>query len=74
MQWSFMGVSQLATREAMMPTDLVEQCGLDSFPASDPPSWWTGEVRAPTTAPPGADPSDAVEVPPEPPGAGSAPS
>jgi len=49
-----MGVSQLATREAMMPTDLVEQCGLDSFPASDPPSWWTGEVRAPTTAPPGA--------------------
>jgi len=29
-------------RGAVAPTDVVEQHGLDSFPASDPPSWWAG--------------------------------
>ena len=22
------------------PDDIVHECGLESFPASDPPSWW----------------------------------
>jgi hypothetical protein len=27
-------------------TDAVHQCGLESFPASDPPSWWGGSPGA----------------------------
>jgi hypothetical protein len=31
-------VAEPATRER----DEVEDCGVASFPASDPPSWWSG--------------------------------
>jgi hypothetical protein len=26
--------------EPALPEDIVHECGLGSFPASDPPSWW----------------------------------
>jgi hypothetical protein len=26
--------------EPAQAEDIVEECGLGSFPASDPPSWW----------------------------------
>jgi hypothetical protein len=26
--------------EPALEEDIVEECGLGSFPASDPPSWW----------------------------------
>jgi hypothetical protein len=26
---------------ALAADDIVDVCGLGSFPASDPPSWWT---------------------------------
>ena len=31
--------------------DPVEQNGLDSFPASDPPSWWSGGIEPPAVQP-----------------------
>jgi len=27
--------------ESALAEDIVHECGLGSFPASDPPSWWT---------------------------------
>lgn len=27
-------------REPVPADDIVHECGLSSFPASDPPSWW----------------------------------
>jgi hypothetical protein len=27
-------------KETPLADDIVHQCGLGSFPASDPPSWW----------------------------------
>jgi hypothetical protein len=29
-----------ALDEPALAEDIVEECGLGSFPASDPPSWW----------------------------------
>jgi hypothetical protein len=26
--------------EPALAEDIVDECGLGSFPASDPPSWW----------------------------------
>jgi alpha,alpha-trehalase len=45
-----------------MSMDYVDQCGIDSFPAGDPPSWWTGkrEVAASEVAVPLVDPPQAI--------------
>jgi hypothetical protein len=33
--------------EPALAEDIVDECGLGSFPASDPPSWWAAGLRAP---------------------------
>ena len=38
---------QLAARTQAEPLDRVEAWGHDSFPASDPPSWWAGGEPSP---------------------------
>jgi uncharacterized protein YeaO (DUF488 family) len=40
---------QLAPRTDAAPLDRVEAWGHDSFPASDPPSWWAGGEASPRT-------------------------
>jgi uncharacterized protein (DUF58 family) len=39
-------LQQDSTREA----DIVEECGEESFPASDPPAWTLGRTRGPTSS------------------------
>lgn len=34
------GVEPLVPNEPALADDIVYGCGLGSFPASDPPSWW----------------------------------
>jgi hypothetical protein len=32
-----------AAKSAIRERDVIEDCGMASFPASDPPSWWSGQ-------------------------------
>ena len=36
---------------AVGASDAVEEAGVDSFPASDPPSWWAGDPSPARPAP-----------------------
>ncbi len=36
---------QVSDDGAPSDTDIVYESGLESFPASDPPSWWAGAGR-----------------------------
>jgi hypothetical protein len=47
--------------ETPLADDIVHQCGLGSFPASDPPSWWA--QAGPMSAAPETDPvSDGYDL------------